>query len=257
MVPTALCKSPQAAAPEPAADTSCRESSAVTPAVCSTITFAQQGSDINMAERFSLYYRKIAGRACSHLPVGCQLPTLQKHLDIVCDLAREQIGDTSCLNDESVYSMASGLCTAEINTLDEAHKLGLVIVPPGPVFHTWYALHGTTLFNGENYFKGYNYVKTIEKEADFLREFQLPVLLVYSILKMTAEQIQEMSRLFKEHNNIISICLETDFPGHELVRELERKADLPTERCDAIRFITLKYKDEVLNTATEKAKVLW
>lgn len=64
-----------------------------------------------------------------------------------------------------------------------------------------------------------------------------------------------MSRLFKEHDNIISICLETDFPDHRMVSELEKnKNDRVGGRSDAIRFLTLKHKDEVLDLAARKSR---
>lgn len=186
------------------------------------------------------------------------LPDLTKHKDIVMTLAgKQQLDKTIEKDQESLYSMASALCAADIHTVEDANALGLRIVPPGPVFHTWYALRGTTLFNGKNNAKGYDYVQLIEKEAEHLRQFDLPVLLVYSTLGMTDDQITEMQGLFRENDNIVSICLEADFPGHlmtcSLATEAEAADEYSVEPMDHIRYVVLLYRQKILYKALEKA----
>ena len=181
------------------------------------------------------------------------LPDLTTCKALVTRLAREQGMDESTLDDESVYSMASALYAADIKTIEEAHRFKLVIVPPGPVFHTWYAMHGTTLFNGTNNVKGYDYVEMIKKEAEYLQQFHLPVLLVYSTLNMTAEQTEEMQKLFQESKNIISICLETDFPEHPMTSSLGEQEE-GISRVDYIRYAVLLHRQEILEKSLEKAE---
>ena len=253
MIPTTFPPSPQASSGITA--TTAQSVSTTSTSSPRKMPCLQEGTIITKEEGCSLYCRRIATEANAHLPIFHPHPDLKRHLDIVLTLAKKQMGDDlSCLNNESIYSMASGLYAAEINTLEEAEKLGLIIVPPGPVFHTWYALIRTTLFNGQNNIKGYNYVETIKKEADFFRKFQLPVLLIYSILEMTDEQTQIMSQLFSEHDNIITLCLETDFPKHQMTTTLATRSDYICERSDDIRFMTLQHKDEVLKKAAAKAR---
>ena len=182
------------------------------------------------------------------------LPDLTTCKALVTHLAREQGMDESMLDEESVYSMASALYAADIKTIEEAHRFKLVIVPPGPVFHTWYAMHGTTLFNGTNNVKGYDYVEMIKKEAEYLQQFHLPVLLVYSTLNMTAEQTEEMQKLFQESENIISICLETDFPEHPMTSSL-RGHEEGIDRVDYIRYAASLHWREILEKSLEKAEI--
>ena len=231
-----------------AADSGREETQPTSPAISTQTSSPQQGG----LQETPIAERQTTRPSSPAMPLF-NLPDLTSCKALVTHLAREQGMDESMLDEESVYSMASALYTADIKTIEEANRFKLVIVPPGPVFHTWYAMHGTTLFNGTNNVKGYDYVEMIKKEAKYLQQFHLPVLLVYSTLNMTAEQTEEMQKLFQESENIISICLETDFPEHPMTSSL-RKHKEGIYRVDYIRYAALLHWREILEKSLEKAE---
>lgn len=72
------------------------------------------------------------------------------------------------IDDESWKNMADSLKFSGINSLEKATAMDLKVCPPCPVFHTWVALHGTTIFNGKNNPEaqpGINYIQRILEEA--------------------------------------------------------------------------------------------
>ena len=186
----------------------------------------------------------------SHFP----LPDTSVHKEVVRTLVQEQKME---VDDDSLDTMASALCEAGIDTIEEARKFKLKVVSPGPIFHTWYAINKTTLFNGKNNPKGFDYVQTIKDESEYLRQFHLPVLLVYSTLNMTSQQVSEMQSLFTGCDNIVSICLEADFSGHRMTTSLAQiEGDLACgiASSDYIRYAALIHWSEILDKALTKAR---
>lgn len=135
------------------------------------------------------------------------------HKEIIDDLIRKQ----KFLNiDKTSYeTMIESIKFAGINTLKEAQDLNLRIIPPGPVFHTWWARYGTGIFDGDNnpfHAKGLNYVQRIEEQAERLKQWQIPVFVVYIEYNMIVSELIKMRTLFKKHDNIIMLSLEKDLP---------------------------------------------
>nr|MDT0250482.1 hypothetical protein [Endozoicomonas sp.] len=203
-------------------------------------------------------------------------PDLSQHKQIAITLASQQMPSTT-LDEASIFSIASSLCMAEINTVEKANELALTLTPPGPVFHTWYALHGTTLFDGKNNSRKWDYVATIEQEAEYFRSFKIPVLLIYSTCNMTKSQVATMSALFKHHPNLLTLDMENEldektsfknsvFESHFCAQKCVKTiCDTPQDRkkyelglnvhtMDLLRYLILLEKDYVLETALAKAE---
>ena len=99
------------------------------------------------------------------------------------------------IDEESWRNMADSLKFSGVNSLEKAIAMNLRVCPPCPVFHTWAALHGTSIFNGLNTpqkFNGINYTQRILEEGTELGKNDVPLFIVFSDMNLTKSQIDEM-----------------------------------------------------------------
>ncbi len=191
--------------------------------------------------------------ACSDDPFSNPvIPDLSKYRAIVQDLAQKKIPGTS-LDSESVESIASALYMAGIDSSEQALAMNLGFIPPGPLFHTWYPLHGTTLFDGRNNPEKFDYVSLAIEEAHFLEEYNLPLLFIHSTHGLDSSQTAHMKALFHEQRNILNLHIESDFKGEYLDLKPGTIA-YGVRRMDSLRFCSLLDSDHVLTVALKKAE---
>ena len=154
--------------------------------------------------------------------------------------------------------MALALEFSSIDHIDTAHAMELQIIPPGPVFYTWTAIHGTTIFDGINnpgQYQGLNYVDNISSEADKLAKQGIPVLVIYTEVGMTQDQIQKMNTLFEKHSNIITMSIESDLKNL-LPESMEIfEAEFPIQYLDNLRLAVISNTDAVFERAQYKASL--
>lgn len=96
--------------------------------------------------------------------VESEIKSKEKYRTIVAKLA--QVQSLNAIDDYSAENMALALEYIEVDTLEEALNLDLRIIPPGPVFYTWVAVHKTSVFDSVNNQKkhlGLNFVANIKK----------------------------------------------------------------------------------------------
>ncbi|MCK5893431.1 MAG: hypothetical protein KAG53_03255 [Endozoicomonadaceae bacterium] len=152
----------------------------------------------------------------------------------------------------SYQTMIESLEFAGINTLKEANDLNLRIIPPGPVFHTWWAQYGTGIFDGTNnppHVKRLNYVQRIEEQASRLKEWHIPVFIVYLERDMEEDELEKMRTLFKDHNNIIMLSVEKDLSSIITIDD-----DLTGDYLDELRGYVCKEFPAILEKIKEKIK---
>ncbi|BCT22517.1 hypothetical protein [Carp edema virus] len=79
-------------------------------------------------------------------------------------------------------------------------------------FHTWVAINGTEIFHEGIKFKSqtFDYVNKIKRNAEFFNSQGIPLMIVYSYLKLTEERIKKMHDFFEDSDNIVLLCLERD-----------------------------------------------
>ncbi|WP_257253815.1 MULTISPECIES: hypothetical protein [unclassified Endozoicomonas] len=160
------------------------------------------------------------------------------------------------INEESWENMANSLMFSGIDSLEKATAMDLKVCPPCPVFHTWGALHGTTIFNGLNNPERHteiNYVKRILEEGTKLSESDIPLFIVFSDMNLTGSQIEQMKAEFESHENILCISLETDlqltFPA-----ELQQYASRMNIRfIDSIRVVVSQNITKTISFCIDKA----
>ncbi|WP_257291826.1 hypothetical protein [Endozoicomonas sp. ONNA1] len=161
------------------------------------------------------------------------------------------------IDDESWKNMADSLKFSNINSLEKAIAMDLRVCPPCPLFHTWVALHGTTIFNGLNTpkrLRGINYVERILKEGTDLSKNDIPLFIVFSEMNLTESQINEMKGEFKDHDNILCISLETDLQL-KFPKPLEKHASsMSFEFMDSIRLVVSQHITETISFCIDKAK---
>lgn len=161
------------------------------------------------------------------------------------------------IDEESWRNMADSLKFSRIDSFEKAITMNLRVCPPCPVFHTWAALHGTTIFNGSNnpkHYAGIDYVQRILEEGSKLSEDGIPLLIVFSDMDLTSDQIDDMKVEFSKHDNILCVSLETDLQL-KFIKELEKYASTMTvEFMDSIRVVISQNISEVISFCIAKAK---
>lgn len=175
------------------------------------------------------------------------------HRNIIDQLLRTQ-PDLE-VDEVSYQTMADSLAFSGINTWEQVESLNLRIIPPGPVFHTWWAKYGTGIFDGSNnpkHIKGLNYVRRIEEQAERLKQWGIPVFIVYLERDMQEAELIKMRSLFKKHENIIMISIESDLTSLSSYRHyLDPKS---FQLLDDVRCAICKEFPIVLNAVKDKAK---
>ena len=161
------------------------------------------------------------------------------------------------IDEESWGNMADSLKFSRVDSLEKAIAMNLRVCPPCPVFHTWAALHGTTIFNGSNNpkrYAGIDYVQRILEEGSKLGEHGIPLLIVFSDMDLTSDQIDDMKDEFSQHDNILCVSLETDLQL-KFIKELEKYASTMTvEFMDSIRVVVSQNISKVISFCIAKAK---
>ena len=174
---------------------------------------------------------RLSAKPIVHRTVECSSKDVfdcEKHKKIVSCLINQQVPMFE-VDDDSITNMAEALKFAGIDTLKCVESMNLQIIPPGPVFHTWYAYKGTTLFDGINNDEKFDYVKQLNDQALRLAEWDIPMILVYTNNSMTEDQVERMDSLFENHPNIVVLNIERDL------------ADLPISH----RFLVQKEKESM------------
>ncbi len=182
------------------------------------------------------------------------LPDFRVQEQLVCRLA-EQNSITS-IDKFSLENMAAALFYSGITSFDEVLQLGLKIIPPGPVFHTWYAYHGTTLFDGVNNDKKLDYVTLIGEEASRLSKSNIPLLLIYTNNSMTMDQIKIMNDLFVDHDNVLVISIEEDLSDLPMLDKFKAQKTNSIVLMDSVRVCAIVDARRVLSIARHKSKQL-
>lgn len=180
--------------------------------------------------------------------------TLSRHEKIVDSLIQSQltgltVDDTSCL------AMAEALEFSGIDTLEQAKSSNLRIIPPGPVLHTWYAKYKTGIFDGENnpsHVKGLNYVARISEQADRLKEWAIPVIIVYLEQDMPLLELKKMQTIFSNHENILVMSLEHDLTSLRCTAYYT--SCYHENLLDDPRYSLCREFSEVLSLSQKKAK---
>ncbi|WP_257280581.1 hypothetical protein [Endozoicomonas sp. ISHI1] len=160
------------------------------------------------------------------------------------------------IDEESWKNMADGLKFSGIDSLEKATAMDLRVCPPCPVFHTWAALHGTTIFNGLNNpegLKGIDYVQRILEEGSSLSKNDIPLLIVFSNMSLTESQIQEMKAEFISHDNILCISLETDLQLKFPIPLNKYASSMSLEFMDSIRVVVSQNIANTLSFCIDKA----
>ena len=161
------------------------------------------------------------------------------------------------IDDESWRNMADSLKFSRVDSLNKAIAMNLRVCPPCPVFHTWAALHGTTIFNGSNNpkrYAGIDYVQRILEEGSKLGEYGIPLLIVFSDMNLTSDQIDDMKDEFSQHDNILCVSLETDLQL-KFIKELEKHTStMSVQFMDSIRVVVSQNINKVISFCIVKAK---
>ncbi|WOG29770.1 hypothetical protein [Endozoicomonas sp. 8E] len=161
------------------------------------------------------------------------------------------------IDEESWKNMADSLKFSGIDSLEKATAMDLKVCPPCPVFHTWVALHGTTIFNGLNNpdkLRGINYIQRILEEGSKLAESDIPLLIVFSGMSLRQSQIDQMRAEFKNHDNILCISLEKDLQLKFPV-QLEKYAKrMSLYFNDSIRIVVSQNITKTINFCINRAK---
>ncbi|WP_422414052.1 MULTISPECIES: hypothetical protein [unclassified Endozoicomonas] len=161
------------------------------------------------------------------------------------------------IDELSWRNIADSLKFSGIDTLEKATAMDLKVCPPCPVFHTWAALHGTTIFDGKNNperLNGLNYVQRILKEGTELSKNDIPLFIVFSDKALKESQINEMKASFKDHDNILCISLETDLQL-KFPKELDwHTAYMGFMFMDCIRIVVSQHITKTINFCIDKAK---
>ena len=176
----------------------------------------------------------------------------KKHKEIVSRLIAQQVPMFE-VDDDSITNMAEALKFAGIDTFECAEIMNLQIIPPGPVFHTWYAYKGTTLFDGTNNRKKYDYVKQLNDQALRLAEWDIPMILVYTNNSMNEDQVERMDSLFEEHPNIIVLNIERDLSDLPISDRFSCQKKGEIRYLDGIRFEVLMDFQRILFKAKLQA----
>ena len=183
-----------------------------------------------------------------------KVSTLSRHNKIVDALIQSQLTDL-IVDDESRLVMAEGLEFSGINTLEQAESLNLRIIPPGPVFHTWYAKYQTGLFDGKNnpnHLKELNYVERVSEQADRLKQWGIPVILIYLERNMPPLELNKMRTLFSNHENILVMSLEHDLTSLRCTAYYT--SCYHENLLDDPRYSLCREFSEVLSLSQKKAK---
>ncbi|WP_257279725.1 MULTISPECIES: hypothetical protein [unclassified Endozoicomonas] len=155
----------------------------------------------------------------------------------------------------SYQTMIDSLKFSGIDTWEQVESLNLRIVPPGPVFHTWWAKYGTGIFDGSNnpeHIKGLNYVRRIEEQAEKLKQWDVPVFIVYLERDMQESELIKMRTLFKKHENIIMLSLEKDL---DFLSDCKYCLETNSSQLiDDVRCVICKEFPFVLSAVKNKAK---
>ena len=178
------------------------------------------------------------------------------HKAIVDRLIQSQVYDL-IVDEESRQTMAEALKFARIDTLELAESLNLSIIPPGPIVHTCYAKYRTGLFNGENnppHVSGLDYVARISSQADRLKEWGIPVILVYLERDMPIPELKKMQEVFSEHENILVMSFEQDLSS--LKSTAYYKEPDAIQLLNDPRFSLCREFPEVLSLAEKKAELI-
>ncbi|MFK0571562.1 hypothetical protein [Endozoicomonas sp.] len=194
--------------------------------------------------------------------------TKEKYKRIVNQLIHGQQLPLSDIPLEDIDNMALGLQFAGVTT-KEIKRDNYQIIKPGPVIYTWVALYGTTIFDGTDQGEGerisshFNYVARIQAQADRLKKQDIPVLVIYSQVNMTMDQINTMESVFNDSDNIVVLNVENDL-GHLEEFKLMKNPNgfglsYPArEECqlmlDRIRIAALREGQNTLDVAKKKAK---
>ncbi|WP_257287926.1 hypothetical protein [Endozoicomonas sp. SESOKO2] len=161
------------------------------------------------------------------------------------------------IDKESWKNMADSLKFSGIDSLEKASAMDLRVCPPCPVFHTWAALHGTSIFNGLNnprHLTGINYIQTILQEGTDLSKDDIPLLIVFSDMNLTKTQIDQMKAEFKYHENILCISMETDLQLGFLVQLEKYASSMCLQFMDSIRVIVSQNITETIRFCIDKAE---
>lgn len=217
----------------------------IIPLVKSESLFNQEGSILSQVENVSLEVRDVKRPE----------PDLWKdqysnELAVIRGLCKKRF---FTVDDESLLNMCSAMRFAGIKSLQDAVDLKLEIIPPGPVFHTWYAYRGTTIFDGANNGRKLNYVDRISEEASFLENVGIPVFIVYTENSMSEEQVQVMRSLFSDHPNIVTLSIEQDLRRLPLAASYQEQMLGDPHHLDGIRGSVLMNRRMVLKILNDKA----
>ncbi|WP_448216606.1 hypothetical protein [Endozoicomonas sp. 2B-B] len=161
------------------------------------------------------------------------------------------------IDDDSWKNMADSLKFSGINSLEKATAMDLKVCPPCPVFHTWVALHGTTIFNGKNNPRtqpGINYIQRILEEATNLSRHDIPLFIVFSDMNLTKHQIQEMKDEFKNHDNILCISFESDLQLKLPIQLQNYASSMGIMFMDSIRIAVSQNITKTISFCIDKAK---
>lgn len=179
------------------------------------------------------------------------------HKNIVDQLLRIQ--PDLDVDQVSYQTMVDSLAFSGINTMEQVESLNLRIIPPGPVFHTWWAKYGTGIFDSTNnpdHLTGLNYVSRIEKQAERLKQWDIPVFIVYLERDMQESELIKMRKLFEKHENIVMLSVESDLTSLSSYRHYLDPNSF--QLLDDVRFAICKEFPVVLsavkNKAAEKSK---
>ena len=198
----------------------------------------------------------------TEIPIGLRSikidqPVSPLYYEIISGLAKQQEIKMQ-IDSISMQNMAQALKFIGIQSLSQANEMQLEIIPPAPVFHTWYAKFGTTIFDGENLpqhlaHKKLNYIERISKKATALEVWNIPLFIVYSTENLTSEQIEKMESVFIDHNNIVILSIELDLKGKLSTTEEER-VNIKWDKLDGIRCRVIVDYPKVISEAIEKSK---
>ncbi|MBO9482676.1 hypothetical protein [Salinisphaera sp. G21_0] len=161
------------------------------------------------------------------------------------------------IDEDSWKNMADSLQFSGIDSLEKATAMDLKVCPPCPVFHTWVALHGTTIFNGLNNpekYQGMNYVQRILEEGTELSKNDIPLLIVFSDMKLRESQIDQMKGEFKKHDNILCVSLETDLQLEFPIELKEYASSMDVRFLDSIRIVVSQNITKTISFCMDKAK---
>ena len=161
------------------------------------------------------------------------------------------------IDEDSWKNMADSLKFSGIDSLEKATAMDLKVCPPCPVFHTWAALHGTTIFNGlntPNKFNGMNYVQRILEEGTELSKNDIPLLIVFSDMNLSEYQIDQMKDEFKNHDNILCVSLETDLQLKFPLELKEHASSMGVRFMDSIRIVVSQNITKTISFCMDKAK---